>query len=62
MSAMAQRVPGTVEALKERIRRMQAAPRRSLAGLRTGVEAFDALLPGGGLPLGQVVELWGEEA
>jgi recombination protein RecA len=62
MSAMAKRETGTVEALKEQIRRLQAAPRRSLAALRTGVEAFDALLPGGGLPLGQVVELWGEAA
>ncbi len=30
--------------------------------LRTGVEPFDRLMPGGGLPLGQAVELWGEAA
>jgi hypothetical protein len=52
----------TVEQLREQIRRLQAAPRKYLATLRTGVEAFDALLPAGGLPLGQVVELWGEAA
>ena len=52
----------TVEALREQIRRLQAAPRSYLAALRTGVEGVDALLPGGGLPLGQVVELWGERA
>jgi hypothetical protein len=62
MSGTAEKLTGTVEMLREQIRRMQAAPRRSLAAVRTGVEAFDALLPGGGLPLGQVVELWGEAA
>jgi hypothetical protein len=62
MSGAAEKLTGTVELLREQIRRMQAAPRRSLAAVRTGVEAFDALLPGGGLPLGQVVELWGEAA
>ncbi len=62
MSAMAQRLTVTVEALREEIRRLQAAPRKYLATLRTGVEAFDELLPAGGLPLGQVVELWGEAA
>jgi len=30
--------------------------------LRTGVLAVDALLPAGGFPLGQVVELWGSAA
>jgi hypothetical protein len=53
---------GTVELLRERIRRLQAEPRRSGSVLRTGVSAFDALLPGGGLPLGQGLELWGEAA
>lgn len=62
MSATAEKVSVTVEALREQIRRLQAAPRKYLAALRTGVEAFDELLPGGGLPLGQVVELWGEAA
>ncbi|WP_375765208.1 recombinase RecA [Archangium gephyra] len=62
MSATAGKVSVTVEALREQIRRLQAAPRKYLAALRTGVEAFDELLPGGGLPLGQVVELWGEAA
>ena len=62
MSATVGNLAVTVEALREQIRRLQAAPRTHLAALRTGVEAFDALLPGGGLPLGQVVELWGERA
>lgn len=62
MSATAGNLAVTVEALREQIRRLQAAPRKYLAALRTGVEPFDALLPGGGLPLGQVVELWGERA
>lgn len=62
MSGTAEKLSVTVEALREQIRRLQAAPRKYLAALRTGVEAFDALLPGGGLPLGQVVELWGEAA
>ncbi|AKQ66009.1 RecA protein [Myxococcus hansupus] len=51
-----------VEQLRERIRQLQAAPRRYLAVLRTGLEAVDALLPTGGLPLGQSVELCGEAA
>ncbi|MFP2906564.1 recombinase RecA, partial [Pyxidicoccus sp. 3LFB2] len=46
-----------VEQLRERIRQLQAAPRRYLAVLRTGMEAVDALLPAGGFPLGQAVEL-----
>jgi hypothetical protein len=62
MSGTAEKLSVTVEALREQIRRLQAAPRQYLATLRTGVEAFDGLLPGGGLPLGQVVELWGEAA
>ena len=52
----------TIEQLKERIRKLQAAPRRYLAALRTGVGPLDALLPAGGIPLGQAVELWGEAA
>lgn len=65
MSAVAeQRVvgPGVVEQLRERIRQLQAAPRAYVAALRTGIEAVDALLPAGGFPLGQVVELSGEAA
>jgi recombination protein RecA len=62
MSRTAEKMAVTVEMLREQIRRLQAAPRQYLATLRTGVEAFDGLLPGGGLPLGQVVELWGEAA
>lgn len=62
MSGTAEKLSVTVEALREQIRRLQAAPRQYLAALRTGVEPFDALLPGGGLPLGQVVELWGAAA
>lgn len=52
----------TIELLKERIRKLQAAPRRYLAALRTGVGPLDALLPSGGIPLGQAVELWGDAA
>jgi recombination protein RecA len=52
----------TVERLRAHIQTLQAAPRTHLAVLRTGVAAVDALLPGGGFPLGQVVELWGSAA
>ncbi|WP_426752401.1 ImuA family protein [Myxococcus sp. Y35] len=68
MSAAEQRVEvgqgagSVVEQLRERIRQLQAAPRRYLAVLRTGLAAVDALLPAGGLPLGQAVELCGEAA
>lgn len=54
--------PSVVEQLRERIRALQAAPRRYLAVLRTGMESVDALLPSGGFPLGQAVELCGEAA
>lgn len=63
MSATAeQRSGAVVEQLRERIRKLQAAPRSYLATLRTGVEEVDALLPSGGFPLGQAVELCGEAA
>jgi hypothetical protein len=63
MSATAeQRSGAVVEQLRERIRQLQAAPRSYLATLRTGVEEVDALLPSGGFPLGQAVELCGEAA
>jgi recombination protein RecA len=52
----------TVERLRARISSLQAAPRTHLAVLPTGVAAVDALLPAGGFPLGQVVELWGSAA
>ena len=52
----------TVERLREQIHKLQAAPRTYLAALRTGIAPFDGLFPGGGLPLGQAVELWGEAA
>jgi recombination protein RecA len=52
----------TVERLRAHIQTLQAAPRTHLAVLRTGVAAVDALLPAGGFPLGQVVELWGSAA
>jgi len=52
----------TVERLRAHIQALQAAPRTHLAVLRTGVAAVDALLPAGGFPLGQVVELWGSAA
>src|SRR5258708_16703791 len=50
------------ESLRKEIRKLQAAPRTSLAVLKTGVAAFDSWMPGGGLPMGQVVELSGEAA
>jgi hypothetical protein len=51
----------TVEALREQIKKLEAAPRPSTFLLPTGIEALDALL-GGGLPMGTVVELWGQAA
>ena len=51
-----------VERLRERIRRLQAAPRQYLSVIRTGIEPFDRLFPSGGLPLGHAVELCGEAA
>ncbi len=57
-----QRTGAVVEQLRERIRQLQAAPRSYLATLRTGVAEVDALLPSGGFPLGQAVELCGEAA
>ncbi len=63
MSATAeQRTGAVVEQLRERIRQLQAAPRSYLATLRTGVAEVDALLPSGGFPLGQALELCGEAA
>lgn len=52
----------TVERLRAHIQALQASPRLHLSVLRTGVLAVDALLPAGGFPLGQVVELWGSPA
>ena len=54
--------PVVLDRLRERIRTLQAAPRQLLSVLRTGLLPVDGLLPGGGFPLGQVVELWGEPA
>lgn len=54
--------PAVLERLRERIRTLQAAPRQLLSVLRTGLAPVDGVLPGGGFPLGQVVELWGEPA
>lgn len=51
-----------VEQLREQIRKLKAQPRSYLASLRTNIKAFDALLPEGGLVLGQAVELHGEAA
>jgi recombination protein RecA len=49
--------------LREEIRRREAAPPQGSAGvLATGVAPLDALLPGGGFPLGRVIELCGERA
>jgi recombination protein RecA len=52
----------TVERLKDQIRKLQAATREYLSVLRTGIEELDGLLPCGGFPLGQALELWGEAA
>ncbi|HZW90575.1 MAG TPA: recombinase RecA [Myxococcaceae bacterium] len=60
--AAARADPAVLERLRERIRTLQAAPRQLLSVLRTGLPPVDGLLPGGGFPLGQVVELWGEPA
>jgi recombination protein RecA len=62
MSAAADKSNGVVARLREQIRKLEAEPRRYLSCLRTGMAAFDGLFPGGGLPLGQAVELWGEAA
>jgi hypothetical protein len=51
-----------LEQLRAEIRRLQAAPRRYLAALRTGIADLDRLFPAGGLPLGQALELWGDSA
>ena len=49
--------------LKAEIRRLEALPPSStVTVLPSGFEAFDSLLPGGGLPSGRVVELCGEPA
>jgi recombination protein RecA len=52
----------TVERLRDRIRKLQAAPREYVASLRTGIAPFDRLFPGEGLPMGSAIELWGEAA
>jgi recombination protein RecA len=57
----ARAVPSTVEALRERIRQMEAAPRFSQLTMSTGIEVFDALLQGG-FPAGTVIELMGSPA
>ena len=61
-SAEAAGQSGTVERLRERIRALQAAPREYLAVLRTGVKGFEGLFVGGGVPVGNALELWGEAA
>src|SRR5260370_42640445 len=58
MEGAAQRL----ESLRKQIRKLQAAPRTYLAVLKTGIAAFDSWMPGGGLPMGQVVERSGESA
>ncbi|MBI3184839.1 MAG: recombinase RecA [Myxococcales bacterium] len=51
-----------VERLRERIQKLQAAPRTYLLSLRTQVAGFDQLFPGGAVPLGTALELCGEAA
>lgn len=62
MSAAVEETNGTVERLREQIRKLQAAPRSYVSVLRTGIAPFDAVLPGGGFPLGHAIELCGEAA
>src|SRR5262252_4074089 len=58
MEGAAQRL----ESLRRQIRKLQAAPRTYLAVLKTGIAEFDSWIAGGGLPMGQVIELSGEAA
>lgn len=51
-----------IQRLREQIRKLKGAPRRSASVLATGIPSVDALFPMGGLPMGTVVELWGEAA
>lgn len=52
-----------LDQLREEIRRLQAAPPSGTPGvLTTGFAPLDQLLPGGGIPLGRVLELTGEKA
>ncbi len=52
-----------IDRLRAEIRRREAAPAASGAGvLASGLSALDALLPGGGFMRGKVVELCGEPA
>ena len=62
MAAAEEKTAAMIEQLRTRIRKLEAAPREGGAVLTTGVQPFDALFPGGGLPLGQTVELCGEAA
>jgi recombination protein RecA len=58
MEGTAQRL----ESLRRQIRKLQAAPRTYLAVLKTGIAELDSWMSGGGLPMGQVIELSGEAA
>ncbi len=52
-----------LDQLREEIRRLQAAPPTGAPGvLPSGFGPLDQLLPGGGIPLGRVLELTGEKA
>jgi hypothetical protein len=51
----------TLEHLRARIARLKASPRQYLAQLRLGLPSLEGLL-GGGLPMGQALELHGEPA
>lgn len=62
MAAAEEKTAVTIEQLRARIRKLEAAPREEGSVLTTGVQPFDGLFPGGGLPLGQTVELCGEAA
>jgi len=48
-----------LEELRERIRRIERRPPRRAAFEATGLDAVDALLPGGGLPRGALTEIAG---
>jgi protein ImuA len=63
MPASLPRVPVSrgevLEELRERIRRIERRPPRRTAFEATGLDAVDALLPGGGLPRGALTEIAG---
>ena len=62
MFSTASSAQAVIAQLQGQIAQLQAAPRRYLSVLRTGLSPLDQLLPAGGFLLGQAVELCGEGA